>query len=279
MPTSSSLAYVIPEVQTYSWGYKGDASLVGRMWKRSRNALGLPENVAADYTDTPYAELWYGTHPNAMNQVVIGETSGVSKQLTTVPMNNFLTEHLQFSHAVDNNSSGTLPYLLKIISNALPLSLQCHPDKKTAQRLFRANPRVYRDPNHKPEISIALRENVEALCGFRCCSEIHTILKLVGCFFSANVAFWRHRCCFPQIRESHALFGEDCLALQHGWGSELTQRPHDAATEQMCLKDLMQRVLTADEECATRCVAKVKDAVPEYLKRQEIPSFVKDALG
>ena len=49
--------------------------------------------------------------------------------------------------------------------------LQAHPDKTLAQRLFIDDPSHYKDPNHKPEMVIALTP-FEAMCGFRPVSEI-----------------------------------------------------------------------------------------------------------
>ena len=48
---------------------------------------------------------------------------------------------------------------------AKPLSIQAHPDKELAKLLHKVEPKVYRDPNHKPEMALAITE-FEALCGF-----------------------------------------------------------------------------------------------------------------
>merc|ERR1719330_954776 len=69
-----------------------------------------------------------------------------------------------------------LPFLLKVLSINKALSIQSHPDRALAERLHRERPDVYKDPNHKPEIAIALT-NFEALCGFRPLAEI---LELVN---------------------------------------------------------------------------------------------------
>lgn len=69
-----------------------------------------------------------------------------------------------------------LPYLLKLIAPAAPLSLQVHPNLDQARAGFEreekagisrdANERLYPDPNHKPELLYALTE-FRALSGFR----------------------------------------------------------------------------------------------------------------
>lgn len=51
------------------------------------------------------------------------------------------------------------------------LSLQ-----KQAEELHASRPDIYKDPNHKPEISIALTD-FEALCGFRTPEDLLQLLK------------------------------------------------------------------------------------------------------
>ena len=72
--------------------------------------------------------------------------------------------------------AGELPYLLKLMAAAQPLSLQTHPDRITAEAGFereqqlgipRDSPqRIYRDPFAKPEMLCALT-TFDTLCGFR----------------------------------------------------------------------------------------------------------------
>ncbi|PJF16906.1 Mannose-6-phosphate isomerase [Paramicrosporidium saccamoebae] len=59
-----------------------------------------------------------------------------------------------------------LPFLFKILSVGKALSIQAHPDIELAKKLHAKDPKNYRDPNHKPEMTIALTI-FEALCGFR----------------------------------------------------------------------------------------------------------------
>ncbi len=72
--------------------------------------------------------------------------------------------------------AGDLPYLLKLMAAAQPLSLQTHPDLRHAETGFereeqqgvaRDSPeRIYRDPFAKPEMLCALT-SFDTLCGFR----------------------------------------------------------------------------------------------------------------
>jgi len=65
--------------------------------------------------------------------------------------------------------------LLKILSVGGALSIQAHPDKALAERLHREKPHLYRDDNHKPELTIALSE-FECMCSFRTAAEIDHFL-------------------------------------------------------------------------------------------------------
>lgn len=82
---------------------------------------------------------------------------------------------------------GELPFLLKILAAAGPLSIQAHPSLDQARAGFkredeagidRAAPdRNYRDDNHKPELICAITP-FEAKCGFRPIDETSQLLGL-----------------------------------------------------------------------------------------------------
>jgi mannose-6-phosphate isomerase class I len=61
------------------------------------------------------------------------------------------------------NETGDLPYLFKVLSVRKALSIQAHPDLKLARELHAKFPQIYKDANHKPEMTIALT-HFEALC-------------------------------------------------------------------------------------------------------------------
>ena len=46
------------------------------------------------------------------------------------------------------------------------LSIQAHPDRPIAQRLHASQPSVYKDPNPKPEVAVALTNDFAACFGF-----------------------------------------------------------------------------------------------------------------
>jgi mannose-6-phosphate isomerase len=76
-----------------------------------------------------------------------------------------------------------LPFLLKVLAIASPLSLQVHPDRERARHGFAGEVTVlgehrYVDPYPKPEMLYAL-EPVQALCGFRTAGDAARLLGLL----------------------------------------------------------------------------------------------------
>jgi len=110
----------------------------------------IPRLLGVEPDGRPWAEWWLGTHPAGPAHLDDGSL------LSSV--------------------TGDLPYLVKLLAAARPLSLQTHPDSLTAaagfaredaQGILLDDPRrTYRDPFAKPELIVALTP-FEALCGFR----------------------------------------------------------------------------------------------------------------
>lgn len=119
----------------------------------------LPALLGRRPDGTPWAEWWLGTHPGAPASLADGTSL----------------------HEV----AGELPYLVKVLAAAEPLSLQTHPDHATAAAGFDdeelrkvprdAPERTFRDPYAKPEVLCALGP-FEALCGFRPVDATLTVL-------------------------------------------------------------------------------------------------------
>ncbi len=138
-------------VRHYDWGSESEIpSLLG---------------VAAD--GRPWAELWLGAHPSAPSTV--GSTG--------TPLDELIGSDPEGALGSDVNSRfGSLPFLLKVLSAAAPLSIQAHPSLSQAVAGFErenaagipidAPNRSFRDRNHKPELICALTR-FEALSGFR----------------------------------------------------------------------------------------------------------------
>lgn len=128
----------------YAWGSHGTISqLLGR-----------------EVSGGPEAELWLGSHPGSPAVILPGEATAAS----------------DLSGFID------LPFLLKVLSAASPLSLQAHPTDDQARAGFArenaagvpldAPSRNYKDASAKPELIYALSDTFEALCGFRPAAEL-----------------------------------------------------------------------------------------------------------
>lgn len=124
-------------VQNYDWG----------------SLTAIPEFLGVSPAGRPVAELWYGTHPLGASTI---ETSDGTQALVD---------------QVDD-----LPFMLKVLAPAQPLSIQVHPANELAETGFAAEEaagiplsdaaRDYRDPRHKPEMVYALTP-FETLVGLR----------------------------------------------------------------------------------------------------------------
>lgn len=125
--------------QHYSWG--------------DRYALPTLLDITAD--GRPWAEIWYGTHPRGQAQV---------DDSLHLPAPTYLADEV-----------GELPFIVKLLAAAQPLSLQTHPSaaqavagfarEESAKVPLDAKHRVYADERAKPEMIVAI-STFEALCGF-----------------------------------------------------------------------------------------------------------------
>lgn len=154
----------------YKWGKPRSTSAVAEVLHPEMKSE-IDKHGAESPDDDHYAELWYGTHPNGPTRVrpLSAATEGEWKALADVL-----------------NPENEVPFLLKVLSIANSLSIQAHPNKEAAQRLHKKFPQIYKDPNHKPEISIALSEKFELLFGFKKMAEIKKVfddLPFLGKYF------------------------------------------------------------------------------------------------
>ncbi|KAI0301943.1 mannose-6-phosphate isomerase [Multifurca ochricompacta] len=157
---------IVPTVQQYDWGKVGTSSKVALFAK----SAGLTDFHVDE--SKPYAELWMGTHPKSPSIIpASGETlaSYLSENRALIG-----EKVIQKFDADDGN----LPFLFKVLAIEKALSIQSHPDKATAERLHAQQPDVYKDPNHKPEMALAITP-FTALCGFLPLVDIATYLASV----------------------------------------------------------------------------------------------------
>lgn len=162
--TIPSVVLLDNSVRNYAWGST----------KYLQTMLGLPVD------GEPAAELWIGTHPGAPSQVRGTEFS--LRDVIAADPKRFLGE------AVVARFGADLPFLLKVLAAARPLSIQAHPTREQAASGFAAENergvpigarhRNYPDTNHKPELICALTP-FEALCGFRHASDSADFVRVL----------------------------------------------------------------------------------------------------
>ncbi|WP_314174517.1 mannose-6-phosphate isomerase, class I [Streptomyces winkii] len=143
-------------VRPYAWG----------------STSAIPEFLGTPPTGEPQAELWMGAHPGAPSTVARGADGG-ERPLTDVIA---ADPEGELGPETVRAFGPRLPFLLKLLAAASPLSLQVHPDLGQAREGFadeeargvpsNAPERNYKDANHKPELICALTE-FDGLCGFR----------------------------------------------------------------------------------------------------------------
>ncbi|KAF9465624.1 mannose-6-phosphate isomerase [Collybia nuda] len=164
MSSTQQVFKIIPTTQQYDWGKIGNSAKVAQFAVASR----LPGFAINE--KTPYAELWMGTHPKSPSHVLsTGEE--LSKHLAAHPQLIGKDVISKF-----DAGEGNLPFLFKVLSIEKALSIQSHPDKPTAEKLFLSQPDIYKDPNHKPEMTLALTP-FNAMCGFRPLPALATALQ------------------------------------------------------------------------------------------------------
>ena len=143
----------------------------------SRTAI--PEMLGLPASDRPWAELWFGAHPQG--PALVGPSRAPLDRVVAADPAAALGPG-----AADR--FGGLPFLVKILAAARPLSLQVHPDAEAARAgcaredalgLPRSSPeRSFRDDSPKPELICALTP-FEALWGFRDPARTSALLESI----------------------------------------------------------------------------------------------------
>ncbi|MCH6160615.1 mannose-6-phosphate isomerase, class I [Streptomyces marispadix] len=150
-------------VRPYAWG----------------STTAIPELLGTPPTGEPQAELWMGAHPGAPSAVVRdGRETTLTEVIEADPEGELGPEAVRAF-------GPRLPFLLKILAAASPLSLQVHPDPQQAREGYAdeeargvpldAPERNYKDASHKPELICALTD-FDGLCGFRRAPEAADLL-------------------------------------------------------------------------------------------------------
>jgi mannose-6-phosphate isomerase len=143
-------------VPQYGWDVQRVHGVVQRYaWG---DPVFIPSLLGVEPDGEPWAELWLGTHPNGPATLDDGRPLG--------------------------DIAGELPYLLKVLAAAEPLSLQVHPDADQARDGYERG--VYPDPNAKPELLCALTA-FDAFCGIRPVDATAALLAELGVGCLADV--------------------------------------------------------------------------------------------
>ncbi|KAJ3161085.1 Mannose-6-phosphate isomerase [Geranomyces michiganensis] len=205
MSSSSPVIRLSCKSQSYDWGKLGSDSKVAQL------AASCPE-FKSDAA-LPYAELWMGTHPNG---------ASVSKDSPArTPLRELLTKQ-NLGTKIHDQYGGDLPFLFKVLSIRKALSIQAHPDKQLAADLHGRFPDIYKDPNHKPEMAVALTP-FEAFINFRPLQEIREHLRE-----------------FPEFR---ALIGDETAAA---FEAHVDSKDGDNGKNKGILKALFKRLMESE---------------------------------
>jgi mannose-6-phosphate isomerase len=146
----------------YPWGKQGQESLAAQLCRKTDKDFQIKD-------DEFYSEMWFGDYPDYPARVL----------KTGEPLKDVLDKNKEklLGKKVIERLDGQLPFLPKILSIAKALPLQIHPNKELAAKLHAKDPENFTDPNHKPEIAVALSK-FEVFAGWKPLSEIAPLFRL-----------------------------------------------------------------------------------------------------
>lgn len=127
----------------------------------------IPDLLGIEPDGKPFAEYWFGAH-------ALGDSPAIGTEGSLSQLLRSQSELL--GEATREEFEGQLPFLVKFLSAATPLSLQAHPNRRQAEVGYARESllglpvdspkRVFKDDWPKPEALIALTP-FEGLVGFR----------------------------------------------------------------------------------------------------------------
>jgi mannose-6-phosphate isomerase len=206
---------LVAETRNYAWGSR---TLLPRF-------LGTPAD------GDPHAELWIGAHP--------GDPARTDDGTSLIDLIGADPDRA-LGAAVTGRFGARLPFLMKALAAAEPLSLQVHPTSERARTGFDrenaagiavgAAERNYQDASHKPELLYALTR-FEGMAGFRDVHRSAEILRALDLSWADDVA-------------GRLTKGEPADAL-HGVVADLLAMPPPELTQ--VLADLAEAARTAEE--------------------------------
>ncbi|KAK2055548.1 phosphomannose isomerase type I [Colletotrichum caudatum] len=212
MSPQSKVFQLTGTCNNYEWGRKGRDSLAARL------CANTPGGGFELDDDRYYSEMWFGDYPDFPARVLD----------TGEPLRDVLDRHRDalLGPKVVRDLDAQLPYLPKILSIAKALPLQIHPDKSLAARLHERDPDSFTDPNHKPEIAVALGP-FEVFAGFKPLDRIAPAFNV------------------PALRD---FIPDGTGTAAAGWTDET-------------LREVTRRLLLADEPTVERAAAALADAL------------------
>ena len=187
-PDQVSLFPLEGRVQHYDWG-SSDA---------------LPGFLGRQPDGRPWAEWWLGAHPQAPSTVGAVPATTLDRLVGRDPA-------LILGSAVRQRFGSRLPFLLKVLAVAAPLSLQVHPTAEQAAAGFHAerpagsptpDRPLYADEWSKPEMVLALTR-FDAFAGLRPPAGVLARLEALGGARLARLA--------AQLREDVSVAGLSAL--------------------------------------------------------------------
>ena len=144
------------------------------------STTAIAELLGREPSGEPEAELWLGAHPGSPSVILDPSLTGGATDLAAWIAADPQTTLGPFA------ASGRLPFLLKILAAAAPLSLQAHPTPSQAVAGFERENRLgmpldapyrnFKDAFAKPELIYALSPTFDALCGFRPHDEVRALV-------------------------------------------------------------------------------------------------------
>jgi mannose-6-phosphate isomerase len=155
-----ALTPMLNPIQDYAWGSTSALALL-----QSRTPNGGAE-----------AELWMGAHPSGASDLQLDDD-----QVLSLPEAIERFPEAVLGPDVLARFGPRLPFMLKVLAIARPLSVQVHPNTDQARDGYRAgSDGPYVDEFHKPEMLYAL-EPTEALIGFRSAAQAGMLLGRLQC--------------------------------------------------------------------------------------------------
>lgn len=247
---------IVPTVQQYGWGKIGTSSKVA-VFAQSAGISEFRVDGSKPYAEVsvscdkplPVAhvrsrKLWMGTHPKSPSLV---SSSGETLASYLAKNKSLIGESVSQKFSTED---GNLPFLFKVLAIEKALSIQSHPDKATAEKLHIQQPDIYKgrltlsaalgrvpilgfaDPNHKPEMALALTP-FTALCGFLPLENIATYLDKV-----------------PELSE---LIPQEVLDNFR----RVTPADPNTPTAKQALRDVFSAVMTAPTDIFTEHLARL----------------------